>query len=151
MKKEAFLIETISQNIKTLAVQVDKKLTAHLKAQGITLTGTQLAVLGMVYDRHGAQLLQKEVETRLHLSHPTTRGIIKRLVNLQLLVTSAPATDKRQVALQLTESGRQLFAHYQPGLTTSAALLEERLLAGLTDEEIATLRKVLPQMVANLA
>lgn len=140
----------LSQELKILEILIEKELGAHLKAQGISLTGTQLAVLEMVGARDGAPLLQKEIERQLRLSHPTTRGIVKRLIANDLLVATAPATDRRQVALYLTEAGHQLLVQHQAGLDAATNEVEARLLQGLTPEEVATLQKALPAMINNL-
>lgn len=82
---EPFFSNNLGQQLKVLNILFEKDMNNGLKQLGITLTGTQTAVLMQLADRHPQQLTQKEVETTLRLSHPTTRGIVKRLAATGLI------------------------------------------------------------------
>lgn len=96
---------SLGQQLKILNILFEKEMNNGLKQLGISLTGTQTAVLMQVASRDPQQLTQKEVETTLRLSHPTTRGIVKRLVATGSITTIPDATDRRQIILQLTTAG----------------------------------------------
>ena len=81
--------EIKNQDIGCLLKKVDEKLSQHvnttLSALGITFS--QLRVLNFAAESENYETTQKEIETFLVVSHPTTNGIIKRLEAKELLTT----------------------------------------------------------------
>ena len=82
----------IGPQIKTLSILIEKKMNAQLVANGINLTGTQISILAFLYD-HQKTVTQKEIELKFKISHPTVRGIIRRLVALNLVETTTSDQD----------------------------------------------------------
>lgn len=123
--------DNIGRNLKTLNTLVEKKLNNDLRLLGVNLTGTQMSILMQLFDHQETPLTQKQIETELKLSHPTTRGINKRLVAAGLIETQVVAEDKRQIQLQLTEKGRKLINSYGLQLKQQVAAVEKQMLKGI--------------------
>ena len=96
----------IGPQIKTLSILIEKKMNAQLVANGINLTGNQISILAFLYD-HQKTVTQKEIELKFKISHPTVRGIIRRLVALNVVETTTSDQDRRQILLMLSTQGQK--------------------------------------------
>lgn len=148
MTEEIFL-NSLGQQLKVLTILVEKSLNNGLKQLGLNLTGTQVGVLSLVQQR--APITQKQIELTLKLSHPTTRGIVKRLVATGLVQTSPQVADQRQIVLTLTTTGQKLMATHAEQLQAQVAQVETQLLTNLTTADQAVLRRLLTQMIQNMS
>lgn len=99
---DQFFMNSLAQQLKMLNIMIEKEMNHDLRALGINLTGTQVAVLMQLHQNPKQTITQKQIEVALKLSHPTTRGIVKRLVATGLITTTPAPQDQRQVALLLT-------------------------------------------------
>ena len=143
--------DNIGRNLKTLNNLVEKKLNNDLRSLGVNLTGTQMSVLMQLFANQGTPLTQKQIETELKLSHPTTRGINKRLVKAGLVETQVVPTDKRQVQLQLTAKGQDLITTYSRQLEKQVTLVETQMLRGINPETQAAVLAAIRTMIHNMA
>ncbi|WP_318766562.1 MarR family winged helix-turn-helix transcriptional regulator [Lactiplantibacillus carotarum] len=127
-------VNAIGPKLKVLNTLVEKELNNTLATMTPALTGTQVAVLMTLADESVTTVTQKQMEGILHLSHPTTRGVIKRLVSMQLIATSKLVTDQRQVVLALTSNGRQFISENRAQINQSTNKVERKLVGTLSDE-----------------
>lgn len=141
--------QLIGPKIKVLNTLVEKELNNTLAPLSPTLTGTQVAVLMTLAERPVGTVTQKQMETLLHLSHPTTRGVIKRLAGMNLLYTTKSAVDQRQVVLQLTATGRQFVATNQGRINQATQKVERQLTSRLSPAEQEQFRQLLQKMTAS--
>ncbi|ANZ63646.1 hypothetical protein AYR62_05765 [Secundilactobacillus paracollinoides] len=141
---------SLGQQLKILNILFEKEMNNGLKQLGISLTGTQTAVLMQVASRDPQQLTQKEVETTLRLSHPTTRGIVKRLVATGSITTIPDATDRRQIILQLTTAGATFLEKNSAQIKAQTARSETKLTSRLTLDETQTLSQLVTKMITSL-
>lgn len=144
-----FFLDSLGQQLKVLNILVEKAMNNGLKQLGLSLTGTQVAVLSLVQQR--APITQKQVEVALKLSHPTTRGIVKRLVATGLVQTTAQAADQRQIVLRLTATGQDLMKTNFEQLKAQVAGVESQMVNGLSTAEQATLQQLLMRMIQNMS
>ncbi|MGX4644592.1 MarR family winged helix-turn-helix transcriptional regulator [Holzapfeliella sp. JNUCC 80] len=100
--------QTLGFKVKILNTLIEKNMNNKVAEVVPDLTHTQMSVLMFVYHSTDSVILQKDLEEILYLSHPTVRGIVKRLVKLNLIEASKLETDKRQTCLALTQEGEQL-------------------------------------------
>ena len=148
--QDALSTKPVGQQLKTLAVLIDKRLKNELKDLNLALTGTQASVLILIFEHPDALMLQKQLEETLQLSHPTTRGIVKRLVANQLIATTLLADDRRQICLSLTAQGQALVATNLPAIKSRIASIEQELLRGFSPTEAVQMRQGLTRMLTNL-
>ncbi|WP_137626430.1 MarR family winged helix-turn-helix transcriptional regulator [Lactiplantibacillus pingfangensis] len=144
-----FFLDSLGQQLKVLNILVEKAMNNGLKQLGLSLTGTQVAVLSLVQQR--APITQKQVEVALKLSHPTTRGIVKRLVATGLVQTTSQAADQRQIVLRLTATGQDLMKTNFEQLKAQVAGVESQMVNGLSTAEQATLQQLLMRMIQNMS
>lgn len=147
---EPFFSNNLGQQLKVLNILFEKDMNNGLKQLGITLTGTQTAVLMQLADRHPQQLTQKEVETTLRLSHPTTRGIVKRLAATGLISTTPAADDRRQIVLLLTDKGAAFLNENTARIQSQVTHSEAKLTSQLSTEEKQTLSQLFNKMIVSL-
>jgi len=144
-----FFLDSLGQQLKVLNILVEKAMNNGLKQLGLSLTGTQVAVLSLVQQR--APITQKQVEVALKLSHPTTRGIVKRLVATGLVQTTSQAADQRQIVLRLTATGQDLMKTNFEQLKAQVVGVESQMVNGLSTAEQATLQQLLMRMIQNMS
>lgn len=144
-----FFLDSLGQQLKVLNILVEKAMNNGLKQLGLSLTGTQVAVLSLVQQR--APITQKQVEVALKLSHPTTRGIVKRLVATGLIQTTSQAADQRQIVLRLTATGQDLMKTNFEQLKAQVVGVESQMVNGLSTAEQATLQQLLMRMIQNMS
>ncbi|NLR10088.1 MULTISPECIES: MarR family winged helix-turn-helix transcriptional regulator [Lactobacillaceae] len=145
-----FFTNGLVQQLKMLNIAIEKEMNSDLKALGIALTGTQVAVLVKVYSNTGEALTQKQIETRLRLSHPTTRGIVKRLVATGLLQTTPGQADQRQVTLNLTSQGRTFMAEHFQQIQQPVAHMEQKLVRNLSATDQQALQRMVTTMLTTM-
>lgn len=89
--------------MKTISEEMQRRNDSFLK--DFDLTFSQGRVLKIVYGESG-KVTQKDIEDILFVSHPATRGIIKRLEEKGYIFTATDKEDKRHKVLFITDDGK---------------------------------------------
>ena len=131
-----FLMKQISDKIK---VSVD----ASLKSKNLTLS--QYRVLKYISDSE-TSVTQKSIENYLNVSHPAVVGIVSRMEKNGYLRCYPDQDDRRNKIVEMTEQAAQISQEMQG----EVMLQEEKLLQGLTNEEIESLYRMLYTMYKNV-
>lgn len=139
----------IGPKIKMLNTLVEKELNNTLANLDNPLTGTQITVLMTINDAHEQIITQKKMEEALKLSHPTTRGIVKRLVAMNLISTSKLADDQRQVTLHMTNLGTQIIEKNRTKINESVKNVESKITTSLSQEEQKQFLEMLTKIISN--
>ena len=139
----------IGPKIKMLNTLVEKELNNTLANLDTPLTGTQMTVLMTINDTSADVITQKDMEKILRLSHPTTRGVVKRLVAMDLINTSKMPNDQRQVVLNMTATGAELVRDNRQAINNSVQAVENKIVAGLSAENQQALLNALNTMIHN--
>lgn len=124
-------------------------MNAQLVANGINLTGTQISILAFLYD-HQKTVTQKEIELKFKISHPTVRGIIRRLVALNVVETTTSDQDRRQILLMLSTQGQKFMKENLKIIQDPAKKMESRLRDNIRESDYEIFQQVLHQMINNL-
>lgn len=115
------------------------RLSRRMRAQaGSDLSVTQFSALA-VLDRHG-EMTPSELAEHEHVKPPSMTRTVAALEAGNLVVRRPHATDRRQVVLAVTDSGRALLDEHR---RRKKAWLARRL-AELTEEERAVLEQAAP-------
>lgn len=130
------LLKLLNDRLKTSA-------DASLKESGLTLSQTR--VLEFIHVQ-GERTTQKEIEDYLEVSHPTVAGIISRLEKNGFLSCYLDPNNKRSKIVCNTEKARALSAFMMEEMKRT----EQMLTAGLTEEEVGELRRMLQIMYGNI-
>jgi DNA-binding MarR family transcriptional regulator len=129
--------------VKRVELAVRSHLDNLLRPAGLTaLQYTALTVLERHSDLSAAQLARNSFVTAQSMADMITalegRGLIER---------HRDRADRRRLAVALTAAGRELLDRYRDPVRA----LEARMLAGLSDADIRSLRRSLHACHANLA
>ncbi len=116
-------------------------LTVVLRRRGLHLG--QNLLLSALMERDGQT--PGEMAASLSVTTPTIVKMATRMAAAGLLVRRRDETDNRLVRLYLTDSGRALLGPMQADL----AEIEDRLTAGLSPEEHATLLALMDRVTDN--
>ena len=90
-------------------------------------------------------LTQADLAGAMGIRQPTLSHHLEGLERAGLIARERPAGNRRVQRVTLTEAGEQLFLR----LRRAAAAFDGRLKAGLEDDEVAELRRLLGQLVEN--
>jgi MarR family transcriptional regulator, organic hydroperoxide resistance regulator len=118
-------------------------LTTRLETHGITLP--QYFVLRELWQEEG--LTQREVANKVGVLEPTMVTTLDALERSDMIQRVRSKTDRRKTHVQLTPAGRMM----RDTLHAYAEDVLERALAGISDAEVAELRRILQQVKRNLA
>lgn len=119
-------------------------LQKHLDAGGDTVTPEQFFLLYRLYMEDGQT--QRQLADRVMNDHPNITRLIDRLEEKGHVRRRAADTDHRIYNIHLSEKGRMQFQGAVPVITRE----RERMLKGISREEIKTVQRVLARMEENI-
>lgn len=121
------------------------KIKADLDLKRYNLTFTQSRVFAFLNNK-GGQATQKEIEVFLEVSHPTVVGIVSRMEQNGYVTTWIDRNDKRNKIVKLTKQAETLGMDIEQNIIDT----EKKLLASLSEDDIAHLREMLFVIYKNL-
>ena len=110
----------------------------------LELTRTQSEAILFAHDHPGENI--SALKTRLDVSHQAARALVERLKQKGILRTTTSPTDSRCVTVSLTKLGEETYA----SILKDGADAWSSTTAGMTEDEKATLEKLLDKLLANL-
>ena len=133
--------------IRAISNAMTQNMQQNSEQLGLTSTqGMFLHHLWIRKEKLGLPTYAKDLEEFFDIKHPTVSGVLQRMEAAVFVVFRADEADRRCKAICLTQKG--LDAIEQTGRHIQAT--EERLTAGMTDEEILELRRLLQKAADNL-
>ncbi len=138
-----------NKDIGFLIKKIDEKLGKNINAKLslVGLTFVQLKVLVFVFESQFQQTTQKEIESFLEVSHPTTNGIIRRLEEKEFLKTEITVKNGRMSKnVCITKKGTD----FCNGNKHDKDLLEKKFEEWLSKDEKDQLAKLLEKVYRNL-
>ena len=123
------------------AKALDRAFDDHLA--GIGGSGTAWLVLSSL--KNGEHRTQGDLAAAMGIRQPTLTHHLDGLERAGLVTRERDPANRRVQRVALTEAGAALFVR----LRRSAAAFDGRLKAGLDDDEVALLRRLLAQLVEN--
>ncbi|BDR58720.1 MarR family winged helix-turn-helix transcriptional regulator [Xylocopilactobacillus apicola] len=139
--------------IKKANTLIEKELNNQMRKifTETNLTGPQVALLVFLFEANGKMISQKELETTFAISHPTIRGIIKRLVQQDLINTAVPQNDKRQVVLSLTDRGVSLMNENIEQIQLTMEQVNHKIISNISKGSQEELSVNLKQIIQNFS
>lgn len=131
-----YLIKSINDRVKVHA-------DADLKSHGLTLAQSRVLIFLM---NRGGESSQKELEDFLEVSHPTVVGIVSRMEKNGFLTCRFAPDDRRSKLIRLTEKAEKTGQNMDSVING----MENRMLAPLTEQQIAELSAMLESICKNL-
>ena len=122
---------------------VRARLEARLSQYEVTPAQTHVL---LYLCRCGGQALQGQVTEFLKVKPSTANGILDRLEEKGMVKRSVSGTDARRRFITLTEKGKEQQALFRKSFQAA----EERMLRGISPEEVETFRSLLGRIIHNL-
>jgi len=134
------------KKILKLAEAIYDRLSPRIPTEWLSsdLTVAQLRVL-LVLQAAGPSRMS-DIAAALEIALPTATGIVDKLVKKGLVVREADLQDRRLVIAGLSAEGQELIN----GLWISGQIQMERLLDGLTAEQLAKAAEVAEMLLENV-
>jgi len=116
----------------------------RLTAQPFGLSSTELAVMVAVAKINSNPSVRR-IADHLHVSASNVTADVGKLVKARLLTKLPDPEDGRAIKVALTEKGEKLIQDIAPALRT----VNERLFANMSSHEMATLDRLLQQIIVE--
>ena len=130
--------------LKQIHDAIEKRANHDLKNSGLTLS--QARFLMYLLERGESEIPAKDFESHFQVSQPTVVGILKRLEQKKLIVSSVDRLDRRVKNISLTSSGMEL-CHRE---INHQKQMEAMIVKNLSPEEIAAFRSALETVYENV-
>lgn len=111
------------------------------------ITGANGWILKYLDEREGEDVYQKDIEEKFSVTRSTVSKVLTGMEAKGLLRRESVSSDARLRKLVLTEEGRRISRY----ALEEKIMLEEKITAGLSNEEIATLHALLVKITDNVA
>lgn len=139
--------ETIGYQIRLIHNQIHKRMEAKRKENGrAPLTGMQRWLLRYLSENREKEICQRNIETEFHISRATASNMLSVMERRGLIERQPVEHDARLKRLVITEDALGMLQQANQDIFVTEQLLTE----GMTQEEIACLRKCLGIMLRNL-
>ncbi len=130
--------------LKNIFQTMEKNLNKDLET--IDLTSTQAHVLIYLYKNKDNVVNQRDIERKFALTNPTVNGILNRLENKNFIKRVVSDIDARNRKIILTDKSISLIKEMQ----RSAKKMENKMIAGISKEELAIFYKVIKKIANNV-
>jgi DNA-binding MarR family transcriptional regulator len=139
--------EALVKKILELAEAIYNRLSPRIPTEWLSsdLTVAQLRVL-LVLQAAGPSRMS-DIATTLEVALPTATGIVDKLVKKELVVREDDPQDRRLVIARLSAGGQEIIN----GLWISGQIQMERLLDGLTPEQLTKAAEVAEMLLDNVS
>ncbi|MCD8148609.1 MAG: MarR family transcriptional regulator [Clostridiales bacterium] len=131
-------------SIKILNTAIENILNRELAEFDITYT--QATVIGFLNQNRDHTVCQRDIETRLGLTHPTVSSILNRLEEKRMVRTEPLAEDRRYKKIELTEASQHIADQIQEKINR----ISRELLQGVTPKEEKGFIKTLNLIIRNI-
>lgn len=134
---------------KSIREAVDTELDTVCNQSGMTrLTAMQAHVMGYLFyeTEKGNVIYQKDIEQVFHIQRSTATGILKLLEQSGSIRRECDSSDARMKRITVTEEALQ----HKKKIDSAIDRIENKLLTGLTEEEIKTYIDLTEKMRRNL-
>ncbi|MDC7294397.1 MarR family transcriptional regulator [Butyrivibrio sp. DSM 10294] len=110
------------------------------------MTFSQLMLISYVWEKRNQKVTQKDISKALHIKHPTTIGLLKRLEEKEMLKVVVDPDNRKYRNIALTPKGEKFVKHNKERKRYTDSYLTE----GMTTEEVTELRRLLDKVIDNM-
>lgn len=104
-------------------------------------------IIGYLYRNQGKACYQKDVEAEFHVSRSTVTRTVQNMEKLGLLERATNGQDQRMKQVRITPKAAQLHENLHADIFRR---VDERIMEGISEEDMETFYRVLEQMKENL-
>ncbi len=110
------------------------------------MTFSQLIVISYLWENRDKKVTQKDISDALHIKHPTTIGLLKRLEEKEMVKVVVDPDNRKYRNIAITEKSEEFMQkNWQRKHHT-----DQNLVNGMTEEEILQLRHLLDKVIDNM-
>lgn len=135
----AFKIKALSNQIKRL---MDR---SRINDGNDNLTGVQFAIMGFVGSAGDKEVFQRDIEAEFNIRRSTATGILQLLEKNGYITRTEVDYDARLKRITLTDKAMAVEKRARANMLS----MEERLLAGISEEELNLFYAVADKIIAN--
>ena len=137
-----------SQNLGPRLRFLNNRITQYMDQQflALDLTSTQSFIRPHLSLHENEAVYPKDIEKKLHLTHPTVSGVLQRLESKDFIVIEPDRADRRCKRIRLTDRARRCDEAVGQAFDT----LERVMCTGMSAEEQQTLLRLLDLATKNL-
>lgn len=112
----------------------------------VDLTFSQFILVLYLWENRDKKVNQKDISKALHIKHPTTIGLLKRLEEKEMLKVVVDPDNRKYRNITLTKKGEDFAVANQKRRKNTDSYLTN----GMTEDEIKELRRLLDKVNDNL-
>lgn len=110
------------------------------------MTFSQLMVISILWERRDQKVTQKDISEALHIKHPTTIGLLKRLEEKEMVKIVVDPDNRKYRNIAITEKGEEFIEKNKERRNQMNAMLTH----GMNEQEIDMLRDLLDKIIENM-
>ena len=135
----------VSFKFKVIIDQFASKLNNQQQQDDITFS--QMAIIGYLAHCTDHDVTLKELSQACHIKHPTAIGLINRLEDKGMVVSSVNEANRKYRIISITDKGLDYFEFSKKRLDN----MNSALLSPLSEEEQKMLSEMLDRIIENMA
>ncbi|MBE5830116.1 MAG: MarR family transcriptional regulator [Butyrivibrio sp.] len=116
----------------------------HLKEEDMTFS--QMILIYYLWENRDRKITQKDITDAMHIKHPTTIGLLKRLEEKEMLKVVVDPDNRKYRNIALTEKGITFIENDGDRKRHT----EEDMVKGMSSKEIKQLRDLLDKVYDNM-
>ena len=110
------------------------------------MTFSQLMLISYLDEHKEQKVTQKDISEALHIKHPTTIGLLKRLEEKEMITNVTDPDNRRCRNVTLTDKGMDFVITRRERRKHT----DDYLVSGMTEDEIRQLRLLLDRVIDNM-
>lgn len=110
------------------------------------LTGTHGWIIGYLYEHKDEDIFQRDLETKFSIRRSTATGILQLMEKNEMITRQSVDYDARLKKIVLTEKAKDCHKMIEQALEE----MENRLMQGLSSDEIDAFFKIIHKMKKNM-
>lgn len=139
--------KNVGLEIRSLAKYISRYLNEFCTNDpDIVVSGSQGLILSYIYDHIHENIYQKDIEKEFNIRRSTATGLLQSLENKGYIEKQSVDFDARLKKLTLTQKA----IHAQKNVDHHVESLQNKMLQGLSEEEIHQFIKIVEKMKENL-
>ena len=116
----------------------------HLKEEDMTFS--QMILIFYLWENRDRKITQKDITEAMHIKHPTTIGLLKRLEEKEMLKVVVDPDNRKYRNIALTDKG----VNFVEKDRNRKRHTEEDMVKGMSSKEIKQLRDLLDKVYDNM-
>ncbi len=136
--------EPLSFKFKLIHECFAKLLNRRLKEEDMTFS--QIIVIYYLWEHRDQKVTQKDITEALHIKHPTTIGLLKRLEDKEMLKVVVDPDNRKYRNITLTDRGIACIEADEKRKVHT----DEYMVEGMSEDEIRLLRNLLDRVYDNM-